>query len=355
MTHSDRLARALTSPAREPSGLLAQLLDAWREGRSAVLADAIDRVSAIAAEGRKPIDSDAEWLKVAAAGEAADVPRLFFAMANGVCKHLRGRMARLDERGPDPRLPALLLDLSYDHLYRLCDADGVWTQRTLIDTGDVRIAPLLRARNESGSLSYWMRERVALLDNLEAMPQRELTVLESQQLAALVARRAGRSVVVDPLRDEKMLQAIWAAPDDDAPREIYADWLQEQGDPRGEFIALQMARSRSRIDQPGARRERALLTRHKHRWLGPLAPWIAPVSRARFERGFVCAATFDLQSRLGVETFYLHPALSTLRQFRLVWGRCRDDANNLAARLERQGAVRLALQGNATNFTIGIE
>ena len=30
-----------------------------------------------------------------------------------------------------------------------------------------------------------------------------------------------------------------AAPDDDGPRMVYADWLMELGDPRGEFIAIQ--------------------------------------------------------------------------------------------------------------------
>ena len=39
--------------------------------------------------------------------------------------------------------------------------------------------------------------------------------------------------------DDAFLQAIRDAPDDDAPRLIYADWLDERGDPRGEFIRVQ--------------------------------------------------------------------------------------------------------------------
>ena len=35
------------------------------------------------------------------------------------------------------------------------------------------------------------------------------------------------------------LNAIFANPDDDAPRLIYADWLEERDDPKGEFIRLQ--------------------------------------------------------------------------------------------------------------------
>src|SRR5262245_4176194 len=34
------------------------------------------------------------------------------------------------------------------------------------------------------------------------------------------------------------LRAIREEPDDDAPRLIYADWLEERGDPRGEYLRL---------------------------------------------------------------------------------------------------------------------
>jgi uncharacterized protein (TIGR02996 family) len=36
--------------------------------------------------------------------------------------------------------------------------------------------------------------------------------------------------------DAGFLEAICANPDDDVPRLIFADWLEERGDPRGEFI-----------------------------------------------------------------------------------------------------------------------
>ena len=40
-------------------------------------------------------------------------------------------------------------------------------------------------------------------------------------------------------KGEAFLQAIRESPDDDGPRLMYADWLTERGDPRGEFIRLQ--------------------------------------------------------------------------------------------------------------------
>lgn len=65
-----------------------------------------------------------------------------------------------------------------------------------------------------------------------------------------------------------MLAAIEAAPDEDGPRLVYADWLQQRGDPRGEFIALQLA---------GKRTTRANLTG---------IPWSSN-ERTIFERGFI--------------------------------------------------------------------
>jgi uncharacterized protein (TIGR02996 family) len=44
--------------------------------------------------------------------------------------------------------------------------------------------------------------------------------------------------------EEAFRQAIIADPTDDSPRLIYADWLEERGDPRGEFLRAQTALAR---------------------------------------------------------------------------------------------------------------
>jgi uncharacterized protein (TIGR02996 family) len=84
------------------------------------------------------------------------------------------------------------------------------------------------------------------------------------------------------------LRAIRAAPDDDLPRLIYADYLDDHGDPRGEFIRVQIERPRLRRDDPRRMelkaREDELLRRHREEWEGPLA---AVVSHAVFRRGFI--------------------------------------------------------------------
>jgi uncharacterized protein (TIGR02996 family) len=57
---------------------------------------------------------------------------------------------------------------------------------------------------------------------------------------------------------QALLDDIHARPDDDRPRLVYADWLLEQGDPRGELIQLQIAGHAAEAD--------ALLRRHRAAW-----------------------------------------------------------------------------------------
>jgi uncharacterized protein (TIGR02996 family) len=85
-----------------------------------------------------------------------------------------------------------------------------------------------------------------------------------------------------------LLADVKAQPDEDTPRLILADWLQDQGDPRGELIHLQVVRARLTVDEPRhdelLRREWQILSRHALDWLGPLADL---ASGWEFLRGFI--------------------------------------------------------------------
>jgi carbon storage regulator CsrA len=86
------------------------------------------------------------------------------------------------------------------------------------------------------------------------------------------------------------LQAVLNEPDDEAIRLIFADWLEERGDPRGEFIRIQcqLANLPAGPDwQRLRKRERALLDSHATSWKAYL-PYV--LRTATFERGFVEAA-----------------------------------------------------------------
>ena len=100
--------------------------------------------------------------------------------------------------------------------------------------------------------------------------------------------------------------AIRAAPGDDTPRLVYADWLDDHGDPaRAEFIRVQVRLAQLGPDRRKGRKERLpletrekmLLAAHQERWAGPLCRALAGdgtsespadwLDRLTFHRGFI--------------------------------------------------------------------
>src|SRR5262249_28518669 len=64
------------------------------------------------------------------------------------------------------------------------------------------------------------------------------------------------------MSDERaFLTAILERPDDEATKLVYADWLQEQGDPRGEYLQSLRRVRRERAVSPQQRRRRRALSR----------------------------------------------------------------------------------------------
>jgi uncharacterized protein (TIGR02996 family) len=117
--------------------------------------------------------------------------------------------------------------------------------------------------------------------------------------------------------DDAFLADIIAAPDDDGLRLIYADYLDERGDPRGEFIRVQIdlarqpkyAASRKELEA----RERALLQEHEVEWAGP-RPRV--VTRRWFERGFL--AGVEMQAKGFSRLPAVFRSCPTVRELHLV-------------------------------------
>ncbi|MGZ3451413.1 MAG: TIGR02996 domain-containing protein [Polyangiales bacterium] len=96
--------------------------------------------------------------------------------------------------------------------------------------------------------------------------------------------------------ESDFLRAIVAAPDDDGPRLVYADWLMDRGDPRGELIQLQckiarLASGDEDADDTSTRRLKLrvakLLKTHGDAWKSPLAALVPMPTAITFRRGFV--------------------------------------------------------------------
>lgn len=81
---------------------------------------------------------------------------------------------------------------------------------------------------------------------------------------------------------------IVAAPEDDVPRLIYADWLEERGDPLGALIRIQCELARLEAESPRyvelRLEEWNLLHEYGDEWNGTLPKWVSSFER---RRGFV--------------------------------------------------------------------
>jgi uncharacterized protein (TIGR02996 family) len=153
--------------------------------------------------------------------------------------------------------------------------------------------------------------------------------------------------------EESFLADILEHPDDDAVRLIYADWLEEHGDPAGadraEFIRVQCARA-SRTDTGNqvelCRRERELLARYQQEWLGPL---YGVLDAWTFERGFLAHARVD--ARLFLPVAHLLFESAPVRRLELFWTdasvRERErDLRQVCGLPQLRRLVHLELEGN---------
>jgi uncharacterized protein (TIGR02996 family) len=95
--------------------------------------------------------------------------------------------------------------------------------------------------------------------------------------------------------DETFIREIVAHPDDTSLRLIYADWLEEQGDPRGEFLRIEAALAEMSDEDE---RRAALQTRLRELREAISPGWLArldrvPIENCRRQFTFVCPQRWE--------------------------------------------------------------
>jgi uncharacterized protein (TIGR02996 family) len=127
-------------------------------------------------------------------------------------------------------------------------------------------------------------------------------------------------------------------PDDRATRMAYADLLTEQGEPRGEFVRVQLALEDESLPAGERRklqaREKQLLKEHEREWLGPLAPYLLDKDTSdlnadsdyyaseqhfshRWQGGFLTAVEVRWLTRRLAQALADAPAAALLRELRV--------------------------------------
>jgi uncharacterized protein (TIGR02996 family) len=188
---------------------------------------------------------------------------------------------------------------------RLRDPRIVEKRQTIVRDFEHRIAsravwvPLLHALNDAAAEIETQLPRAASADELQLEDAIE------EKITELAARKPTL---------EGLLADVYASPTEDGPRLVLADFLLEQGDPRGELIVLQCKRSQGGLDAASAAREALLLKKHGKKWLGPLAALVVwnKNAQTRFERGFLAVADLMFSARLKIYSVVDDPSWATV-------------------------------------------
>ncbi len=119
------------------------------------------------------------------------------------------------------------------------------------------------------------------------------------------------------------LRAIAAEPEDDLPRLVYADWLDDRGDPRGEYIRVAVELERTTTEALVAR-ERTLRAQHGATWQLP-----HEFDDQIFRRGFV--ETLVVSRTQAANLPAIDPTTSTILALVLAHELDEYDVANIAA------------------------
>ena len=259
--------------------MLERLLAAWRETHDPALEEPIARLGDLIARQRPAIAAKTKrelevcWHAIAERRDPADLDRLLDTPWPKREAQVEARLHALLQWPPDPRFGPKLLRLRGHYLDRALDGP---IGAVLALSPSAKLEALLEGYNEH----RFGRARAALAQVTRT--KCDPTLLE--HVPGIEAPRVDLEA------------ASLANPDDLALRRVLADQLQEAGDPRGEFIALQLAIADGSADKRAQPRLDALLAANIDRWIEPL-PNVQPTS-CRFDRGFLVAFTSTARGRV---------------------------------------------------------
>lgn len=299
----DRVVALLAKGKRDEA--LAGLIAAWQASPATEIADAIDAIDAIDAT-TSAVPTKA-WLKAAKTAE----PVARGALLRGIHgRTLDDTVACLEAAVAwrDPRVFAIVRTLLETLPWSGRRSTVQWRAifDVLAELGDPRTHALVSTLPAKWTVG----------EPLQTFLPNRLREAVAGIIAPIAAPAYAAIVVAKPKAPAKsrasgaeLLAAIYEHPDDDGPRLVYADWLQERGDPRGEFIALQV---RGELDAAGAKRERELLKQHGKAWLGPLAKVLN--SEVTWRRGFPVNGIVQLRNQRDAQTCGTDPSWATFEQ-----------------------------------------
>jgi uncharacterized protein (TIGR02996 family) len=222
----------------------------------------------------------AAWMKLAVLRAPDTLPVLLEAFGRGAATDVTARATALLDFARDPRVADAIAELLEYPPVTMKPANPFFVVLglALVAHGDKRHAPALKKLVEGIPQLAWLTQ---LLDT-----RRGRASVKADPIAA--PKSAG-------LSDERSFVAwIAEAPDDLTRRRVYADWLSERGDPRGELMALQLAAPGGAPSPEVEKRIAALLGKHQNGWLKSFARCLFARSEPVFADGMLSEIRLDL-------------------------------------------------------------
>lgn len=304
---SEYVARAVRAlDAGEPAAAVEVLVAQWRGTKAPALADVIDALSAMAAQRHGPVKGSTRAARMTAWDDAfskaspGELGALFDALPTFALADARERWGMIKEKvGTDPRVATWLLRLAFKPPTGWHGAASVNFWRNVLwgldRLHDVRVAAQLPQL-----LEHWRRDRSHSVGRfmIEELPHLiakaaswQAPAFDEGSLEPLKARlgAAPTSGARASRNRTAALASVYADPFDLGRRRVLADALIEEGDVRGELIALQLIAASGSQTAAQRTRQSELLKQFGRVWLGPLDDVIQQ-SGLRYERGFPVAA-----------------------------------------------------------------
>lgn len=274
--------------AGQPLEALEPLRLYWEITREPAVAGLMAQLGKAAAAGQPRFDegtagaAHVAWMKAGKRFDVRQVTPLLDALIYGKLVDAEERLELMLAWPADPRVAEVMMKVIdssigarpqlwrrvYDLLVRNADPRF----REVLQKNATRLEAAPGFDRNRAERPHASRTIVGYVENASKgrKPSPDEAVLLEKLTATASASAAKAKAARKPDEELGLLQAIVAAPDDDTPKLVYADFLTERGDVRGEFINLSIALA------GGAKvkaKVEALAKKHARTLAGPLRGW----------------------------------------------------------------------------------
>jgi uncharacterized protein (TIGR02996 family) len=300
---------------------LEALLDARATHPTEAIARAVAGCSRALRQTQKPLaDKPARkaletWLALAGEGPASEVARLLEQLDSGHIASVKQRLDRLVAFSPDPRIAEKLLEVCAREEADLIRPQWMVIYGLLVIHAGAESLSRLRELSTGFPALGMVARKIETTYAGIAVPEAARPHLEA------VLQSVGSAPDED--LGEALLRQVLEHPESDEHRLVYADWLLERGDPRGEFIQLQYQRLEGKGDTRSGQREAKLQKQHWKEWIGALSQVVVR-SSLRFERGFLVACEVKPKHKATMKGVTGDPMWATVEDVELDWERPQD-------------------------------